>query len=341
MFQGKIDEAFKNAGYRFLQGRCKEIRIYYRYHQEGFHAVILVDQTQGYSMTPEQKDYMEEWTMSKFYHPQEILSDFPQGFPVYHVEVLTLLLGGEEEQVRALCAVCHNIWAYQPKTEKILIYENQPGDFYGLYQVLENLSMPRSKKIYALPYVTIGLIVLNVLVFLIMELFGSTYDVHFIAKYGGIHPFLVFEAHQWWRLIAAGFIHFGVVHLLNNMVILYGIGERLERAVGAWRMIVIYIVALIGGSLFSCTMMLFTGNYAVSAGASGAVFGIIGGFLWILILSRGQLEGITAKRLVFSIILMIYFGFASSGIDNWGHIGGLISGFLMTVILCHRKQQKY
>lgn len=341
MIQRQIEEMFKGAGYRCLQGRREEIKIYYRYYREGFYTVIAVDQTHGYGMTPEQKLYTEEWVMSNFYHPQGILSDFPEGFPVYRVEVLTLLIGGTEEQTRALCAASRNIWAYRPKERRVIIYENQPGEFYDLRRMLEMPEPVRIGKRFAIPCATVGMIVCNVLVFLVMEVCGNTYDAEFVVKCGGMYPTLVSEGHQWWRLLTAGFIHFGISHLLNNMVILYAIGERLERSVGFVRMLVIYMASLLGGSLCSYAMMLLTGDYAAAAGASGAVYGIIGGFLWLLILNRGHLEGISARRLLLSIVLMIYFGFSSSGIDNWAHIGGLVSGFLITAILCHRKCQKY
>lgn len=339
--QRQTDEMFRSAGYRFLQGRREEIGIYYRYMKEGFHAVIAVDQTRGYCMTLEQQQYMEEWVMGHFYHPQEILSDFPQGFPVYHVEVLTLLIGGEEEALRALCASGHNIWGYQPQTGRVIIYENQPGEFYGIRAMLEEIQSVPPKKSKNLPYVTIGLIACNIIVFLAMECFGSTLDAEYVAIYGGMYPTLVRDAHQWWRLLTAGFIHFGASHLLNNMVVLYAFGERVECTVGHIRMLVIYMVSLLGGSICSCAMMLATGDYAVSAGASGAVFGLIGGFLWLVILHKGQLEGISVKRLISSIALMVYFGFTSAGTDNWAHIGGLLCGFVTTIILYHRKRQKY
>ena len=65
-------------------------------------------------------------------------------------------------------------------------------------------------------------------------------------------------------------------------------------------------------------MMLRTGDYAVSAGASGAIFGVIGGFLWIVILHRGRFEQITTQGIMMMIVLTIYYGFSSAGIDNWG-----------------------
>lgn len=336
MVQKEIDTALKNAGYRFFQGRRAEIGIYYRYYKEGFHAVLAVNQTGGYEMTPEQQQYMQEWVTGGFYHPQKLLNDFPEGFPVYHVEVLTLLIGGSSEQQRNMCAVCQNTWGYQPIEHRVFIYENQPGEFFDLRNILEQLEEKTVCTKRKLPYVTIGLIAVNVMVYLLMEICGSTLDSAFILKYGGLYPTLISEEHQWWRFFTAGFIHFGAEHLINNMVILYGIGERLERAVGHMRMLAVYMTALLGGTICSYIGMLLTGDYALAAGASGAVYGIIGGFLWILLLHKGRWEDITAKRLIFSILLMIYYGFSTSGIDNWAYIGGLFSGFIISAILCRK-----
>lgn len=350
---------FAREGYRFCQGNPKEVGIYYKYYREGFHVVLSVELSGGYQMTPEQQRIMEERVMSSFYHPQGILSDFPEGFPVYHVEVLTLLVGGGEVG-RQLCTQCRNTWQYEPKTGRVLIFENQPGDFFGLRQALENeidqncekhvekgikeplKNMIRSMKSGGeLPYVTLALVVINVLVYLVMELVGDTTDGFFVAKYGGMYPTALTDRHEWWRLLTAGFIHFGAAHLINNMVILYCMGSRLERVVGHLRFTVIYLMSLLGGSLLSLAMMLFTQDYAVSAGASGAIFGVVGGFLWVVILHRGRLERITTRGLLFMIALTVYYGFSSAGIDNWGHIGGVLTGFLTTVILYHRKYQKY
>ncbi len=341
MIQKQIEEMFQGAGYRFLPEWHEEIRIHYRYYQEGFHVVITVNQTQGYCMTPEQKASVETWVMSNFYHPGAILHDFPDGFPVYHVEVLTLLIGGEEVQVRALCAACSNTWAYRVKERRVIIYENQPGDFYNLRGLLEGLGSSRMQKRFTIPYATTGIILVNVLVFLVLEACGNTRDGEFIVKHGGMYPTLVKEGHQWWRLFTAGFLHFGSAHLLNNMIILYAIGERFERLTGAIRMTAIYMISLLVGSLCSYGMMLLSGDYAVAAGASGAVYGVIGGFLWLLILHRGHLEGISVRRLLFAVALMVYSGLTTEGVDNWAHLGGFVSGFFITMVLYHGKRQKY
>lgn len=114
----------------------------------------------------------------------------------------------------------------------------------------------------------------------------------------------------------------------------------MEQAVGHIRMFVIYMFSLLGGSVLSYSMMMTTGDYAISAGASGAIFGVIGGVLWVVIWHHGHYAGISTRRMMFMILLTVYYGFASTGIDNWGHIGGVITGFLVTAILYHRKYQK-
>ena len=81
---------------------------------------------------------------------------------------------------------------------------------------------------------------------------------------------------------------------------------------------------------------LSTETYAVSAGASGAVFGLMGALLYVVIANKGRLGRLSGKGLLFMVALSLYFGLTSSGVDNWAHIGGLISGFIMAVILYRR-----
>ena len=190
-------------------------------------------------------------------------------------------------------------------------------------------------------YVTIALVTVNVITYLVLEWLGDTTNGFFMAEHGAMYPDFIRINHEWWRIITAGFLHFGAVHLVNNMVILYCMGSRLERVTGHLKYFLIYLVSLIGAGLLSYGMMLRTGDYAVSAGASGAIFGVIGGFLWIVILHRGRFEQITTRGIMMMIVLTIYYGFSSAGIDNWGHIGGLLAGFAATVILYHRNRQKY
>ena len=381
MENAAVANVLRGEGYRYCHTNLAEAGIYYKYYQEGFHIVMAVNLSGGNRFSVQQYRSMEEHAMDLFYHPQGRLGDFPDGFPVYHVEMLTLLIGGDSEVERKVCAECRNVWVYQPRSGRLLIYENQPGDFFGLRGALEQgagtggaeemsrqgtgaggwaeTSRQGTGAAYAsaqntaknrlgilwknirAEYVTIALVVANVITYLVLEWLGDTTNGFFMAEHGAMYPDFIRINHEWWRIITAGFLHFGAVHLVNNMVILYCMGSRLERVTGHLKYFLIYLVSLIGAGLLSYGMMLRTGDYAVSAGASGAIFGVIGGFLWIVILHRGRFEQITTRGIMMMIVLTIYYGFSSAGIDNWGHIGGLLAGFSATVILYHRNRQKY
>ena len=165
---------------------------------------------------------------------------------------------------------------------------------------------------------------------------GDTQSSEFMAAHGAVWPPYVSEGHEYWRLLTATFMHFGFEHIANNMLILVCAGMILEKALGHVKFTILYLIAGVGGNVLSCAQTLYTKDYAVSAGASGAIFGIVGALLWIVILHRGRYESLTGKGLLFMIVITLYYGITTGGIDNWGHIGGLLMGFVVGIILYRR-----
>lgn len=197
--------------------------------------------------------------------------------------------------------------------------------------------MQQERKIK--PVITIGFIIINVIIYLILEIGGDTAnDTDYMTRMGAVWPPYVLQG-EYWRLLSATFMHFGFEHILNNMLILACAGPILESALGHVKYMILYLLAGIGGSTLSCLQMLYSGEYAVAAGASGAIFGIIGALLWIVIRHKGRYETLTGKGLLFMIVISLYYGITSGEVDNWGHIGGLLMGFLICVIL-YRKPRK-
>lgn len=193
------------------------------------------------------------------------------------------------------------------------------------------------------PYITpvnTTLAVLNVIIFFILDIMGDTTDAVFMLKHGAMYPFAVLMDGQWYRLLTSAFLHFGFPHLVNNMVMLVCLGSYLERALGKIKYIIFYLVAAVGSSLASLGIMLYTGDIAVSAGASGAIFGIIGALLYMLIRNRGRFADLTMVRFLLMIGLSLYYGFSSTGVDNAAHVGGLVIGFILGIIL-YRKDRHY
>jgi rhomboid protease GluP len=128
---------------------------------------------------------------------------------------------------------------------------------------------------------------------------------------------------QWWRLIMAGYLHFGVIHILMNMWVLFDLGAQVEQIYGGARMLVIYFVANIVGFYASAVFY----PYVASAGASAALFGLVGAMLAIGIRYRGSPAGDMIRSVYMRyMVYLILFSFIP-GVDLAAHIGGLIGGF--------------
>jgi rhomboid protease gluP len=184
----------------------------------------------------------------------------------------------------------------------------------------------------SVPIVTYVLIALNIIVFFVVEALGSTEDLSDMLLFGASYTPLILGKAQYWRLVSSIFLHFGIMHLSNNMVGLYVIGDQVERAIGSFKFIIIYIIAGVGANIISMFLRLKE-EPVVSAGASGAIFGLAGSMLAIALKNRNKNSDISIARIVLMIGLMIYYGFTSSGVDNIAHISGAVIGFLCASVL--------
>lgn len=180
-------------------------------------------------------------------------------------------------------------------------------------------------------------VIFNILIFFVLEWMGTPQSATFMYEHGAMYPDAVMVDGEWYRLFTCMFMHFGIEHLGNNMLILFFLGDNLERAVGHVKYLLIYILSGLGGSVLSMLFMIRSQEYAVSGGASGAIFGVVGALIYIVIRNKGRLEDLTTRQLVFMAILSLYHGFTATGVDNFAHIGGLVCGFLLAVLLYWKK----
>ncbi len=137
-----------------------------------------------------------------------------------------------------------------------------------------------------------------------------------------------------WRLFTAMFLHIGAVHLISNLIGLLMLGPIIEGHFGHWRFAAIY---LLGGLLGSIASFAF--SPALSAGASGAIFGLLGATLLYFYRFRenfGQRGRDILQSMFVVLVLNLFVGVSANNVDNWGHVGGLIGGLLMTVGLLPR-----
>ncbi|MCD7922733.1 MAG: rhomboid family intramembrane serine protease [Clostridiales bacterium] len=180
--------------------------------------------------------------------------------------------------------------------------------------------------------VNIVFALINVVVYVVLEILGDTTDAMFMYDHGAMYPYAVLMEGQWYRLLTSSFLHFGLVHLVNNLILLICLGSYLERRYGKVRYVILYLVCAVGGSLASMWHMLYTQNIAVSAGASGVVFGMVGALLFLVLQNKGRFEDLSLRRFLLMMALALYNGFATAGVDNAAHVGGLIVGFVVGAV---------
>ncbi len=184
--------------------------------------------------------------------------------------------------------------------------------------------------------VTTGLLVANILVFVVMLLNGAglwhTSTAVPLAWGANFGP--ATQDGQWWRLGSAMFLHFGVIHLALNMWALWDVGRLIEQLFGRWRFLALYLGSGVIGNLLS---LVVQGNSAVSGGASGAIFSLYGALLAFLLrerqqVDRGEFRWLFGAASAF-IVLALVMGFMVTGIDNAAHLGGLLTGALLGIAL--------
>lgn len=192
-----------------------------------------------------------------------------------------------------------------------------------------------------LPICTIAIAAANVLIFLGLSFMGMTEDSTFMMEHGAMYVPYLMNGERYYTLITSMFLHFGFSHLMNNMVMLLVIGYSLEPEIGKIRFLLIYLGSGLMGNLVSAWFDVSQGSYAVSAGASGAIFGIVGALLYVAIRNHGRVGEISTRGLVLMAGLSLYYGFTAQGVDNAAHIGGLISGFLLAVLTYWKHKPKH
>ena len=133
---------------------------------------------------------------------------------------------------------------------------------------------------------------------------------------------------EFYRLITSAFLHIGFLHLFCNMYALYILGKNIEGYYGKAKFIFIYLISALVGSFVS---IIFMDEYTVSAGASGAIFGLMGALLYFGYNYRVTLNDAINRQIIPVIIINLLFGFLSSDVNNFAHIGGLIGGYFASL----------
>lgn len=192
---------------------------------------------------------------------------------------------------------------------------------------------------FADTFMTFGILLVLLVVFLGEVFLGGSENTQTLVRLGAMNNYAVVAGHQWWRLFTAQFLHIGIMHLLSNAVIIYYMGMYMEPMLGHWRFLAVYLLSGVGGNLLS---LAWGSDRAISAGASTALFGLFGAMIAIGLrnLSNPLISYLGRQAFALALINLVLDIFMPN-IDIQGHLGGLITGFLLAIILGDRTMRPY
>jgi rhomboid protease GluP len=260
-------------------------------------------------------DKAQFWNSTNPCRPTILLSPFAPETQERLIDAISLRLQGGNAQAQGSAAAIHN-----PLVEERKFQEQ-----------LEGLT-----KYTWCVYAIIGI---NVLIWLATLLWGASISntpSDKLLLWGGNAASEV-QRGEWWRMLSATFLHASLMHVAMNMIVLYSFGTMVERLYGHRLFVLIYLGSALTGSALS---LHYSAQHAVSVGASGAVFGIIGAMLVATYQHKDFIPADMRKRLLGNLLFYIPYalfqGFTTAGIDNAAHIGGLIAGSAIAFILPER-----
>lgn len=324
-------EAIENTGFNRLREYVDNINVYCIYKEERMNIVFVWNEAALAGFSPKLIDNRNG----------NVVAFFAQK-GVFNCRVLNIICTYNTMLSKRNTAAYFPVWFIDENTGKLIIYEEQPDDYAGLRNVIENIDVSRAakreknnrRKVKIVPtYVNWFLIAVNIVVFIIMEINGSTNDTAYMLRSGALNVSLVIDRGEYYRLFTSMFMHGGFSHIFNNMLVLFCIGDNLERAVGHVKYLIMYIA---GGLLANIAALIYYDVMNMNVccvGASGAIFSVVGALFYIVLVNKGRLEDLSAAKLGLFIVMSIYLGLQSATTSNSAHIGGLAAGFILAVLI--------
>lgn len=172
--------------------------------------------------------------------------------------------------------------------------------------------------------VTSLLLLANIIMFLVLTFNGGSTNPMTLYKFGA----MVYEGENW-RFVASMFLHNGFEHLLFNCFALLVFAPPLERLMGWWRYALLYLLSGIIANVLSSAYFTQIGELFISVGASGAIYGVYGAFLYIALFQRKIMDEASRKTLYAMLMFGVVFSFVIASINWMAHLGGLVGGFFL------------
>ncbi len=340
---GELGRFLEKRGFGKIVSNLPEFVFFFKQEMQSVNVLFVMDYHSGVYLTRDQYAHLKDGIRNLF---------VSRGAGEVHI--LSLVFTTDREKMLAVSAGDRFCWQLSPELRKILVYEDRVPDFYGMRGVLEGFlqeyesgmcndgephgycesssRMGTQKK--CIPFVTVSLLVINVLLYLI-----CTQKPELLYNIGDLSGKEVWEKHEYYRIVSSMFLHADLPHLFSNMIALYFLGSILEKEYGHVRYTILYFVSGVLAAGASIVYQYMTQSFVGSVGASGAIYGILGALLWLILKHKGRYQEVTLPGILFYLVYSIYSGIQGTNIDNAAHIGGLITGFVTAVFLRGRSMK--
>ena len=296
-------------------------------------------------------DYQKEIYLSEEIYTgirEKFIQSFKEkGFA--NVHLVTIVLCNDLDRMATIFAKDTFCWYLHLEEGKLYIPEGHIEDFYGLKGKLEeflrnpsrytaeserkeNQQAQKSlmkKSFKELPFINVAIVAINILIFILC---AFTQDV--LYNKGAFSILLIKETKEYYRFLTSVFLHVDIYHLVGNMLVLYFLGNELEKKIGHIKYTLLYFLSAFVGNLASAVFEIYIGHMFTSVGASGAIYGVIGAVLVLVVAKGGKWENITLPRMLIMIIYSLYSGFVAENVNNAAHVGGFVAGLFIMTFLC-------
>lgn len=344
MIRRQLESYLREESYYSLPTNLSEFSAFVKVENNFLNIIQIIDYSKGLYLSSDQYIELKEAVKTTFLTRGE-----------KNIHIMALVLFEDYEKARSLVQDDRFCWFIDVNTRKLIIEQERTPDFYGLKLYLgefldhyieqtdepEELLSEEETDTYMkyckqylldMPKATVSIVTINIIVFIVCAFTGNA-----LYSLGQISISYI-KAGEYYRILTSIFLHSGLDHIFSNMLLLYFIGDMIERVIGSKRFLVVYFISGILGNITSCIYESLVGKYIVSVGASGAIFGLIGGMLYLVIRKKDAIE-ISLSRMLIMVAYCIYSSFAGSNINVSAHLGGLVSGFFITWMLSFRRKK--
>lgn len=187
--------------------------------------------------------------------------------------------------------------------------------------------------------ITTALIVINIILVGLMEMFGSSQDTYTLLNFGAMYGYGDLKP-EFWRYFTSMFLHIGFSHLFFNCFALFVFAPPLERMLGKVRYVILYILSGISGNIVSVLLHPSSEPF-VAAGASGAIYGIYAAYLFLAIFRKDIFDQQTKQMIITIIVVGFIYSFIVPRVDLYAHLGGFIGGIITMALIVLSIKRRY